>query len=92
MFAKNTGSSFMAACATLFRMNSADILTLIDAEIAQLQQARSLITGAATKREPGRPVGSEKTKKKRKMSPEGRARLVAAVKARWARQKKEAAK
>jgi hypothetical protein len=70
---------------TLFGM---DILALIDAEIAQLQQARALITGTTAKRKPGRPVGTGK--KRRKMSAEGRARIVAAVKARWARQKKTA--
>jgi hypothetical protein len=66
-----------------------EIIALIDAEIAQLQHARALITGIAIKRKPGRPVGTGK-KKKRNMSPEGRARLVAAVKARWAAQKKAA--
>lgn len=71
-----------------------EILALIDAEIAQLQQARAALTGtqaSATKRGPGRPpkaASATVAKKKRKMSPEGRARLVAAVKARWARQKK----
>jgi hypothetical protein len=66
------------------------ILTLIDAEIAQLQQARALITGVPAKAKPGLPVGPGKKKKKRNMSPEGRARLVAAAKARWAREKKAA--
>jgi hypothetical protein len=68
-----------------------DILALIDAEIAQLQSARALIAGdgtAPTKRGPGRPKGTGK--KKRNLSPEGRARIVAAVKARWAAQKKAA--
>jgi hypothetical protein len=52
-------------------MNIPEILALIDAEIAQLQQARALITGAPTKRKPGRPVGSgRKKKKKRNLSPE----------------------
>ena len=76
---------------TFFHMSIPEILTLIDAEIASLQQARALIGGFQTKPKPGRPVGSGKKKKKRNMSPEGRARLVAAVKARWARQKKAAA-
>jgi hypothetical protein len=68
-----------------------DILALIDAEIASLQCARALIAaaGAATaKRGPGRPKGTGK--KKRNLTPEGRARIAAAVKARWARQKKAA--
>ncbi|MGB6688899.1 MAG: hypothetical protein WBE76_13780 [Terracidiphilus sp.] len=68
-----------------------NLITLIDAEIAQLQQARALIAGAATtatKRSPGRPKGSGK--KKWSLSPEGRARIVAAMKARWAAKKKAA--
>jgi hypothetical protein len=73
-----------------------NLLSLIDAEIAQLQQARSLIAGAG-KRGPGRPKSTAaapdaKPKRKRELSPEGRARLVAAVKARWAAAKKKAAK
>jgi hypothetical protein len=72
-------------------MSVNDILTLIDSEIAKLQQARALIAGAG-KRGPGRPKSTAKVKQKRKMSPEGRARIVAAVKARWAAAKKKAAK
>jgi len=68
---------------------------LIDAEIARLQRARTLIAGTG-KRGPGRPPKSvealvaAKPKKKRNLSPEGRARIAAAVKARWAAQKKSA--
>jgi hypothetical protein len=70
-------------------MSAIDILTLIDAEIATLQQVRAQLDGAA-KRGPGRPKSTRApvAKKKRKMSPEGPARLIAAVKARWAAQKK----
>jgi hypothetical protein len=75
-----------------------DLIALIDAETASLQQARSLIAATAptpANKKPGRPAKSKKApvakqKQKRKMSPEGRARLVAAVKARWARDKKAA--
>ena len=42
------------------------------------------------KRAPGRPKGSGK--KKRTMSPEARAKIAAAQRARWAKQKKAAAK
>jgi 3-hydroxymyristoyl/3-hydroxydecanoyl-(acyl carrier protein) dehydratase len=69
-------------------MSFPDILTLIDAEIAQLQSARAILTGAQPKPKLGRPVGTGKKKKKRNLTPEGRARIAAAVKARWARQKK----
>jgi len=73
-----------------------DILALIDVEIAHLQSARALIAGASAttaKRGPGRPPKSlTALKKKRNLTPEGRARIAAAVKARWAKQKKAAAK
>jgi hypothetical protein len=79
----------LASCGKLFGMTVPHIITLIDLEIAQLQSARALLTGAQPKPKVGRPVGTRK-KKKRNLSPEGRARIAAAVKARWARQKKTA--
>ena len=77
-------------------MNTTDILTLIDAEIATLQQARAMVSGEVAKKGPGRPKSTAvstvtpRKKKKRNLSPEGRARIAAAVKARWAKQKKAA--
>jgi hypothetical protein len=65
--------------------------TLIDTEIATLKHARALIAGAGKRshRLPGRPKSAvAPQKQKRKMSPEGRARIVAAVKARWAAKRK----
>jgi hypothetical protein len=82
-----------------------DVLALLDAEIANLKEARQLLkadsTGSAAPRKPGRPRKAEnalptdvtktaKTKKKRNLSPEGRARIAEAVKRRWAAQKKAA--
>ena len=72
-----------------------DLLAEIDAEIARLEQARSLL---APNGEPeirrGRPKKTSEsaatvkpTKKKRNLTPEGRARIAAAVKRRWAAQK-----
>jgi len=77
-------------------MSETDTLTLIDSEIAELQQARALIAGAGKKR-PGRPKSvaiptAKPNKKKRKLTPEGRARIQAAVKARWAKAKAAAKK
>jgi len=68
------------------------VLSQIDAEISRLEQARALLSGEVQKRKPGRPKGAVApiATKKRKMSPEGRARIAAAVKARWAKQKKAA--
>jgi hypothetical protein len=78
----------VSGCGTLIRTNTTEILSLIDAEIAKLEQARALIVGAPAKKKPGRPVGKEK--KRRNLSPEGRARIAAAVKARWAAHRKVA--
>lgn len=79
-------------------MSIDNLIAKIDTEIARLNQARDLITGtsSAVARKRGRPAkdastaAAKATKKKRKLSPEGRARIAAAVKARWAKQKKAA--
>jgi hypothetical protein len=73
-------------------MSTADLLSLIDVEIAKLQQARALLATASAKR-PGRPVkpvivSKEKPKRKRTMSAEGKARIAEAQRKRWAKQKK----
>lgn len=79
-----------------------DILSAIDSEIARLQQVRALLANAGDGtvaavtrrgRKPGKAPAKAPTKaakKKRNLSPEGRARIAAAVKARWAKQKKAA--
>jgi chorismate mutase len=79
-------------------MGVIQILAEIDREIAQLKQARALLAGeVAPKRSAGRPkkvaavvapVAKKAAKKKRNLSPEGRERIAAAVKKRWATQKK----
>ena len=85
------------------RMALKDIVSLIDAEIATLKEARALLAAGSAvtvaKRKPGRPpkVASSSPiaspqKKKRVLSPEGRARIAAAAKKRWAAKKKAAAK
>ena len=82
-------------------MNTKAILIGIDAQIAQLEQARELLKGdakvAAETPQRGRPKGStNKTAAipaaatKRTMSAEGKARIAAAQKLRWAKQKKAA--
>jgi hypothetical protein len=82
-----------------------DILAIIDSDIATLKEARQLLTADSTEstapRKAGRPPKAESplptvltktaiTKKKRNLSPEGRARIAEAVKRRWAAQKKTA--
>lgn len=63
-----------------------NIVAQIDAEIANLKRARSLLAAAglsvaAPKAKQGR------RKKKRNLTPEGRARIAEAVKRRWASQR-----
>jgi hypothetical protein len=71
-------------------MHTADIIAELDAEISRLQQAKALLSGPTTKRAPGRPAlaVASATPKKRHMSAEGRAKIAAAQKARWAKARK----
>jgi hypothetical protein len=74
-------------------MNSNELLSLIDAEIANLRQARAILAGLIASPANAEPSDSgarpsiDKRSKKRKLTPEGRARIAAAVKRRWAAQK-----
>jgi hypothetical protein len=72
-----------------------EILAQIDKEIAQLQQARALLSGGAapaSKKASTGTVAKKTVKKKRNLSPEGRKRIAEAVKRRWAEQKKATGK
>jgi hypothetical protein len=69
-----------------------DILAQIDREIAQLQQARAVLSGGnapAPKKEKAAaaPAAKKTAKKKRNLTPEGRQRIAEAVKRRWEAQK-----
>ena len=70
-------------------MNTQDIVSTIDAEIARLQSARSLLAGTASTKRRGRPRTSESAgaPKKRTMSAAGRKRIAEAQRKRWAKQK-----
>ena len=89
-------------------MDTKEIVSEIDAEIARLQQARGLLIGIGmpAKRKPGRPAGAKspsktaslrpqkptgKSKPRRILSPEARARIAAGQKARWAKTRKTTA-
>ncbi len=63
-------------------MTTTTIIAAIDAEIARLEQAKKLLNDT--------PSGAPKpvTKVKRNLSPEARARIAAAQKKRWAKQKR----
>jgi hypothetical protein len=59
------------------------VVAAIDAEIAQLSKIRKLLTRGVTSQR----IANTK-REKHKLSPEGRARIAAAQRARWAKQKK----
>jgi hypothetical protein len=78
-------------------MNTKSLVADIDAQIAKLQHARTVLLGldsTPAKGKPGRPNGSKATapKKRRKMSAEARAKIAAAQHRRWAAVKKAAKK
>jgi hypothetical protein len=73
-------------------MSREHILSAIDEEISRLQQARKLLqSSGGSKLVSGLSSNGRKTRAKRTLSPEARARIAAAQKRRWAKQKKEAA-
>jgi hypothetical protein len=80
-------------------MDTVSIIQEIDSEISRLQQARTLLTGTATKRSLGRPKRTEAVSRtvaveptKRVLSAEARARIAAAQKLRWAKSRRAAKK
>lgn len=70
-------------------MNTKDILSAIDDEIACLQSARALLAGTASgkRRGPPRKSESDVVPAKRAMSAAGRKRIAEAQRKRWAKQK-----
>jgi hypothetical protein len=78
-------------------MDTKQIIAELDTEIARLQEVKSILSaGTPTPAKTNRGHNKAKTTpiritaKKRSMSPEGRARIAAAQKARWAKAKKAA--
>lgn len=69
-------------------MSREQILSAIDDEISKLQQARKLLqSSGGSKLVSGLPSKGRKTRARRTLSPEARARIAAAQKRRWAKQK-----
>jgi hypothetical protein len=69
-------------------METSQIITALDAEIARLHQVRALLSGGKVGVAPTVNGSiSPGPAKKHTMSAEGRARIAAAQKARWAKQK-----
>jgi hypothetical protein len=76
-------------------MEVSRIIAEIDSQIAKLQQARQLLSGTTTTgRGPGRPKGSGNagTRRRHKLSAEGRKRISESQKRRWAERRKAASK
>ena len=76
-------------------MSFSSVLDDLDAEIAKLRQARALLSeDGELPAEQHRTRNIEKpvSRRKHKMTPEGRKRIAEAVKRRWAAQKKTASK
>jgi hypothetical protein len=69
-------------------MSTTEILSLIDAEISRLEQARAILATIAKSQYTSNTA--LKTRKKRTMSLEGRARVADAQRKRWAKLKKAA--
>lgn len=68
-----------------------EILASIDSEISILKQARALLTGTSNGGSRGGSILSGRpAKRKFTMSAEGRAKIAAAQRKRWAKQKKAA--
>lgn len=60
-----------------------NIIAALDADIAALERARAVLTGVVDQK-----PATKRRKQKHHMTPEGRARIAAAVKKRWAAVKK----
>jgi len=76
-------------------LDTASIIQEIDSEILRLEQVKAILSGTAVKRSPGRPKRLQSVIKpvavepiKRVMSAEGKARIAAAQKLRWAKSKR----
>ena len=67
-------------------MDTAQLISEIDSEISRLQQARALLAGGHTVN------GAQPRGGKRTLSAEARARIAAAQRKRWAKQKATAKK
>jgi hypothetical protein len=73
------------------RMDTQTLVAAIDEEIDRLQKVRSLLTGHAAPLKRGRPPGRKLANipRRRNMSAEGRANIIAAQRARWAKTRKK---
>jgi hypothetical protein len=80
-------------------LDTESIIQEIDSEISRLEQAKAILSETTVKRSPGRPKRTQPVIKtvaveptKRVMSAEGRAKIAAAQKLRWAKSRRAAKK
>jgi len=80
-------------------MDTTKIIEQIDSQIAKLQEARALLSGAVAKNGPGRPkkdarisVAAKPKPAKRVLSAEAKEKMAAAQKRRWAKVRRAAKK
>jgi hypothetical protein len=66
-------------------MNTSELVAGLDREIARLQKVRALLSEASTIKLPKNTRTAGRKRRKGGMSVEGRARIAAAQKARWAK-------
>ncbi len=69
-------------------MDTNSIIQAIDKEIAALQSARAILAKGMSGQNGTSASAESGAKKKRRLTPEGRARIAEAVKRRWAKQRK----
>lgn len=70
-------------------MQTSELIAGIDDELSRLRQVRALLAGggAGRNRATSFEFGANRPRKKRRLSAEARAKIAAAQKKRWARQK-----
>ena len=73
-------------------MDAVNILGEIDHQIARLQQARALLAEGSRVKVGGRLSQRATKPRRRRISAEGRAKIAAAQRARWAKLRKSASK
>jgi hypothetical protein len=83
-FRASSATSQVGKTPIITSMDLTAVIEDIEAEISRLEKARALLTGHTAPLKRGAPPA----KKRRTMSAEGRARIAAAQKKRWAAKKK----
>jgi hypothetical protein len=70
-------------------MMTADIIQELNCQIAALEKAKALLLGGSVQTTKHRRPAGPESLKTRSISPEGRERIAAAQRARWAKQRRQ---